>query len=175
LITQHHNEIRNAVGDLAALVWGSVKCEPVVKDTSDDDSGETLIADLCVRGVWLPQTEALFDIWVIDTDAQSYLSQPPSSVLFAAKTEKKRKYLDASVARRAHFTPLYFSVDGLVDVEVASFLKTCLLFVRSVGEVTCRCHLLDSCSSGLCNFESYCVVRAWLTYLMVLSWAGGWF
>lgn len=31
----------------------------------------TLIADLGVRGVWQPQTEALFDIRVIDTDAQS--------------------------------------------------------------------------------------------------------
>jgi len=51
-----------------------------------------------------------------DTDAQSYLSQPPSSVLFAAETEKK-KYLDASTAWRAHFTPLCFSVDGLVGVE----------------------------------------------------------
>ena len=140
LITQRHNEIRDAVGDLASLVWGSVKREPVVKDTSDDDSGETLIADLCVRGVWLPQTEALFDIRVIDTDAQSYLSQPPSSVLFAAETEKKRKYLDASTARRAHFTPLCFSVDGLVGVEAASFLKRlafclCARWERSHADV----------------------------------------
>ena len=43
--------------------------------------------------------------------------------MFAAESEKKRKYLDASVARRAHFTPLCFSVDGLVGVEAASFLK----------------------------------------------------
>ena len=123
LITQRHNEIRDAIGDLAALVWGSVKREPVVKDISHDDSGEVLIADLCVRGVWLPQAEALFDVRVIDTDAQSYLRQPPTSVLLTAEIEKKRKYLDASVARRAHFTPLCFSVDGLVSPEAASFLK----------------------------------------------------
>ena len=103
-------------------MWGSVKREPVVKDIYDD-SGEVLIADLCVRGVWLPQAEALFDVCVIDTDAQSYLRQPPTSVLLTAEIEKKRKYLDASVARRAHFTPLCFSVDGLVSPEAASFLK----------------------------------------------------
>ena len=48
LITQRHNEILNAIGDLAALVLGSVKHEPVVKDISHDDSGEVLIADLYV-------------------------------------------------------------------------------------------------------------------------------
>ena len=123
LITQCHNKIQNAIGDLVALVWGSVKCEPVVKGISHEDSGEVLIADLFVRGVWLSQAEALFDVRVIDTDAQSYLCQPPTSVLLTAEFEKKRKYLDASVARRAHFTSLSFSVDGLVSPEAASFLK----------------------------------------------------
>ena len=31
-----------------------------------------LIADLCVYGVWQLQTDALFDIRVVDTDVQSY-------------------------------------------------------------------------------------------------------
>ena len=107
LIIQRHNEIRDAIGDLAALVWGPVRHEPIVKD-AQDDSGEVLIADLSVRGVWLPQSEVLFDIRIIDTDAQSYLSQPPISVLLTAENEKKRKYSAASVARRAHFTLLCF-------------------------------------------------------------------
>ena len=119
LITQHHYEIRDAVGDLAALVWGPVKLEPIVKDAQDDDSGEVLIADLCVRGVWLPQSEALFDVRIVDTDAQSYLGQTPTSVLLSAEKEKKRKYSAAATDRRAHFTPLYFSVDA----EAAMFLK----------------------------------------------------
>ena len=40
---------------------------PVVADDCTD--GETLIADLSVRGVWSPQSEVLLDIRVIDTDA----------------------------------------------------------------------------------------------------------
>ena len=55
LITQHHNEIQNAIGDLTALVWDSVKCELVVRDVSRDDSGEALIADLCVQGAGSPR------------------------------------------------------------------------------------------------------------------------
>ena len=120
LITQHHSEIRDAG---ASLVWSPVKHEPIVTDAQDDDSGEVLIADLCVRGVWLPQSEALFDVYIVDTDAQSYLGQTPTLVLLSAKNEKKKKYSSAAVDRRAHFTSLYFSVDGLAGVEAAMFLK----------------------------------------------------
>ena len=40
-----------------------------------------------------------------------------------AENEKKKKYLDAAAARRTHFTPLCFSVDGIAGSEAASFLK----------------------------------------------------
>ena len=72
LVVQGHNKIRDAIGDLAALAWEQARHETVVVETGDQH-GETLIADLCVCGVCLPQAEALFDIHVIDTDAQSYL------------------------------------------------------------------------------------------------------
>ena len=39
------------------------------KSTSSDGA---LVTDLCVRGIWIPQSEALFDIRLEDTDAQSY-------------------------------------------------------------------------------------------------------
>ena len=57
------------------------------------DGADTLIANLCVHGVWEPQTEALFDIRVIDTDARSYLARTPQDVLHTAEGEKKCKYL----------------------------------------------------------------------------------
>ena len=102
-------------------MWGWVVSEPVVRDASAD--GEALIADLGARGVWQPQAMALFDIRVVDTDARSYLSHSPSDVLASAEVEKKRKYCDASAERRATFTPLCFSVDGLAGDEAACFLK----------------------------------------------------
>ena len=121
LIIQRHNEVRDAIGDLAALVCGRVVSEPVVRDASENS--EALIADLGVRGVWQPQTMALFDIRVIDTDARSYLSHSPGSVLASAEADKKRKYCDACTERRATFTPLCFSVDGLAGDEATCFLK----------------------------------------------------
>ena len=53
LVVQRHNEIRDAIGDLLALVWGQIRRETVVIEAEDQQS-DTLIADLCVRGVWLP-------------------------------------------------------------------------------------------------------------------------
>ena len=64
LIIQHHNEIRNAIGDLAALLWDQVPSEPVVKDASEDS--DALIADLGVKGVWQSQLMALFDVRVVE-------------------------------------------------------------------------------------------------------------
>ena len=94
-----------------------------VSDAVVDPSGETLVADLSIRGVWLPQAEALFDVCIVDTDAQSYLIHSPTSVLFGADIDKKRKYSAAWCAHRAHFTPLCFSVDGLTGGEASSFIK----------------------------------------------------
>ena len=90
--------------------------------SNDGDDG-TLIANLLIHGVWSPQSEALFDIHVTDTDAQSYLGHAPESILFQAETEKKQKYSAGANARHAHFTPLCFSVDGLAGSEVACFIK----------------------------------------------------
>ena len=83
--------------------------EPVVKDASEDS--DALIADLGVRGVWQSQVMALFDIRVVETDALSS----------SAEAEKKQKYCSASSDHRATFTPLRFSVDGLVGDEVSNF------------------------------------------------------
>ena len=101
-----------------------------------------VIADLGVRGVWLPQSEALFDIPIIDTDTQSYLSQPPISVLLTAENEKKRKYSAASVARRAHFTPLCFSVDAAFFLKRLAYCLSAK-WERSLADVThwIRAHL----------------------------------
>jgi len=54
LIIQRHNEVRDAVGDLADLVWNQVHKEPIIRDADDSKSIPALVADLGVRGVWSP-------------------------------------------------------------------------------------------------------------------------
>ena len=89
---------------------------------SDDILGiPALIADLSVKGVWQPQTAALFDVRVVDTDTQSYLSRSVSAILSSAEQEKKNKYLEAVEAKRASFISFMMSVDGFLGYEAAHF------------------------------------------------------
>ena len=74
------------------VTWGQVQCETVVVE-AEDQHGETLIADLCVYRVWVPQAEALFDIRIVDTGTQSYFRHTPGRILLNAEVEKKINYV----------------------------------------------------------------------------------
>ena len=54
------------------------------------------------------------------------------SFLFnAARDEKKAKYNDAAEARRATFTPVIATCDGIFDHEAISFMKRLSIFFFS--------------------------------------------
>ena len=120
LVTQCHNEVRDALGDIAALAFKEETREPVVREADEARGISALVADLGVRGVWQLQAEALFDIRVIDTDAQSHAHSSVNVVLATAEKEK-RKYTKAAQARHASFFPFVFTVDGLM-VQEAHFV-----------------------------------------------------
>ena len=94
-----------------------------MKESIGSADANSLIADLCVRGVWEPQTEALFDIRVVDTDAQSCHACTPQDVLCVAEGEKKQTYLLACQYQHATFTPLCISVDSMLGSGVEFFVR----------------------------------------------------
>ena len=63
--------MRDALGDLAAIVYKDVVSETIVQEADDASGRPALIADLSIRGVWQPQTAhaALLDVRVVGTDA----------------------------------------------------------------------------------------------------------
>lgn len=63
-------------------------CTPVVCNQSNS-SDSALVADLYIRGVCVPQSEALFNICVVDTDTQSYHYRTRLAVLSSAKHDRK--------------------------------------------------------------------------------------
>ena len=106
---------------LWVMGYREVVHEPIVREGCVDSPA--LIADLGVRGVWIPQAEALFDVRVIDSDTASYVDHPVSSVLATAEEEKKRKYLPAAQQCHASFTPFVVSIDGALGHEALMFLQ----------------------------------------------------
>ena len=70
--TFSHNEVRDTLGDLSSIVYKDIIREPVIQEACEVADEPSLVADLGVRGVWQPQTQALFDVRVIDTDAPSH-------------------------------------------------------------------------------------------------------
>ena len=57
LVTQHHNEIRDALGDLFATGYKEVLKEPIVREADDSTNTPALVTDLRVRGVRQPCTD----------------------------------------------------------------------------------------------------------------------
>ena len=122
LVIQRHNEVRNALGDIASLAYREVTKEPVVREPDETRNLPALVADLGVRGVWQPQTEALFDIRVIDSDAQSHVQCSVNAVLASAEGEKG-KYSESAMSRLASFSPFVLSVDSRMGQEARVFMK----------------------------------------------------
>ena len=98
-----------------------VQKEPLIREHSNEQP--VLLADLLVRGVWSYQDTASFDIRVTDTEAKSYNNKSSKAVLRQCEEEKKKKYSQACAEKHISFTPLVFSVDGLIGTECQVFLK----------------------------------------------------
>ena len=122
-VIERHNEIRDMVGQLAAMAYAHVSREPVVREAGEQGNQSGLVCDLAVRGVWQPQTEALFDFRVCNADAQSYVNRPVSSVLDSLAKSKKAKHEQACWERRMDFTPFIVSTDGVIHREGEHFMK----------------------------------------------------
>ena len=68
-VNQLHNDVGDALGDIAALGYKEVVCILVVCDGNNISSA--LIADVELREICITQTKALLDMKVADTDATS--------------------------------------------------------------------------------------------------------
>ena len=82
-----------------------------------------LRANLLIRGVWSPQETALFDIRVLDTEAKSYSNKKPEDVLESCADENRTKYSEPCQEKYIAFTPLIFSVYGMMAGESKIFLR----------------------------------------------------
>ena len=127
LILLRHNDLAAEWGHMCgqARSKSAVHDEPLIHNSRDVQiAGSTrtepqpeLRGDVSVHGFWARGTTTIFDIRVTDTDARSQRNVDPHRVLQRHEKEKKDKYGALCLARRRHFTPLVFSVDGLMGTE----------------------------------------------------------
>jgi hypothetical protein len=82
-----------------------------------------LCGDLAVHGFWTKGQTAIFDVRITDTDQPTNRNTAPSKVLLRHEKEKKNKYGDLCIAKRQTFTPLVFSIDGLLGKEATAASK----------------------------------------------------
>jgi hypothetical protein len=143
LVISRHNEIRDELSDLAskAFIPSAVRDEPkifysrpVEKKAASNQPNPSVPrthpktqcedrGDLLIRGLWARGTDCIIDVRVTDTDAKSNLSKDPAKVLANHEREKKKKYLEACLGQRRHFTPFVVSTDGLLGREAKILLK----------------------------------------------------
>ena len=132
-VSARHNDIKQEWMSLCAQARGkaSVSDEPHIKTSQDvRDAGATggevmanLRGDIGVHGFWKKGSSCIFDVRVTDTDQPSQRGMAPDKVLEKHEREKKDKYAAACAARQRSFTPLVFSVDGLLGKETSAAVK----------------------------------------------------
>jgi hypothetical protein len=114
-----------------ALTPSTVTDEPLIQPSRDMQVSGTnrtepspeLRGDIAVHGFWNSSQTAIFDVRITDTDQPSHRNTDPTKVLLRQEKEKKDKYGALCIARRRTFTPLVFSVDGLLGKEATAASK----------------------------------------------------
>jgi hypothetical protein len=134
LILHRHDDVAAEWGEMCSHVLkpSAVSDEPFIHTGRDKQKtpGPTdasidkdLQGDIGVHGFWTKQQSTIFDVRITDTDCASSRDQDPRKILAQHERDKKKKYSVACADWRRHFTPLVFSVDGMVGVEAGAAIK----------------------------------------------------
>jgi hypothetical protein len=95
-----------------------------IAGTHRTEPSPELRSDLAVHGFWTRGQTAIFDVRITDTDQPSNRNTAdPAKVLLRHEKEKKEKYGALYIAGRRTFTPLVFSIDGLLGKEATAASK----------------------------------------------------
>ena len=65
----------------------------------------------------------MFNMIIINLDADSYLRMTPEKALANIEKEKKGLYLEACLERKKTFTPMVYSTDGIPRAEALAAQK----------------------------------------------------
>jgi hypothetical protein len=170
LILHRHNDMVTTWGQLCgqALTPSTVSDEPLIQPSRDvevagnqrTEPSPEIRGDLAVHGFWTKSQTAIFDVRITDTDQPSNRNTDPAKVLLRHEKEKKDKYGALCIARRRTFTPLVFSIDGLLGKEAKAASKRLASILaakwkRSYSELCC--FVRSRLSIALIRSSSRCI------------------
>lgn len=161
LVLLRHNDIASEWHELCAhaLKPSCVRDEPLIhkghgarwEGTNCTQVEAELRGDVAAHGFWKKGSTAIFDIRVTDLEAPSQRNSDPKKVLARHETEKKKKYGPHCKRLRHQFTPLVFSVDGLMGNECKAALKCVAAHLAAKWKRT---------YSEVCGFVRACLALA---------------
>ena len=79
--------------------------------------------DILLQKFWVNGTNADVDVGMTYVDAALYDNMTTKKFLAKHEQAKKKKYLQACLAQRIHFTLLVFSIDWVLGQETKAFAK----------------------------------------------------
>ena len=74
-------------------------------------------ANVSAHGFWNWGTTAIFDILIVNLDADSYLSMTPEKTLAKTEKEKKAMYIQVCLDLRRTCTPMVYPTDGIPEAD----------------------------------------------------------
>ena len=125
LVIAHHNKIRDKILYLScwAFTSASLRAEPLIHQgrtrselyiRQGSDNHKETRGGVMIRGLWNCHVDAIIDVKLGDTDADTYTYEPMTSLLTRWKNIKKDKHLKHCHNQRKHFPPFVISVDGML-------------------------------------------------------------
>ena len=86
--------------------------------------GDNARPDVRTRGAWRHGQNAFFDVWITNSNSASQQNAKTEKVLLRHEKEKKREYNRRIMnTEPGTFTPLVFSVNGVLGKECSMFHK----------------------------------------------------
>jgi hypothetical protein len=129
-VNARHDSIRNHAARLLKEVCRDVQIEPPLQPvggialSSGSNIKEGARLDVRARGFWREGQQSFYDVRVTNAD-NTQSAKPLKSVLRNNETDKKREYNTRVMeVEQGTFTPLVFTVKGVMAPEATRFYKT---------------------------------------------------
>jgi hypothetical protein len=139
---------------------GEIETHNVVKDTEGMSTPTEGRGDLLIRNLWKHQTDCILDVHITNLGAPSNIHRKPEAVILSQEREKK-KYLQACLDQRRHFSPFVVSCDGVLGKEAKVVLQN---LTGSLAKKSGKYYKLQEVKDEHCNSTSHTSMHPRITY-----------